>query len=35
MSVRGLGDAYAFRRLLWLVIVTVVVPTVLLASYGV
>lgn len=34
MSIRGLGDAYAFRRLLWLVIATVVVPTMLLALYG-
>lgn len=34
MAIRGLGDAYAFRRLLWLVIGTVVVPTLLLAVYG-
>lgn len=34
-GVRGLGDAYAFRRLVWLVIGTVVVPTLLLSVYGV
>lgn len=34
MAIRGLGDAYAFRRLLWLVLGTVVLPTLLLAMYG-
>ncbi len=35
MSIRGIGDAYAFRRLLWLLLGTVIVPTALLAVYGV
>lgn len=35
MAIRGIGDAYAFRRLLWLVLGTVVVPTLLLSLYGV
>jgi signal transduction histidine kinase len=35
MSVRGIGDAFAYQRLLWLLIGTVVLPTVLLALYGV
>ena len=35
MSVRGIGDAYAFQRLLWLLVGTVIVPTVLLSLYGV
>lgn len=34
MSTRGIGDAYAFQRLLWLLIGTVIVPTVLLSLYG-
>ena len=34
MSIRGIGDAYAFQRLLWLLIGTVIVPTALLAVYG-
>jgi len=35
MSVRGIGDGYAFQRLLWLLVGTVIVPTILLALYGV
>lgn len=35
MSVRGIGDAFAFQRLLWLLVGTVIVPTVLLTLYGV
>ncbi|MCB9667904.1 MAG: HAMP domain-containing histidine kinase [Alphaproteobacteria bacterium] len=35
MSVRGIGDAFAFQRLLWLLVGTVIVPTVLLSLYGV
>jgi len=35
VSIRGIGDAYAFQRLLWLLIGTVIVPTALLAVYGV
>ena len=35
MSIRGIGDAYAFQRLLWLLIGTVVAPTAVLAGYGV
>ncbi len=35
MSARGIGDAYAFQRLLWLLVGTVIVPTVLLTLYGV
>jgi len=35
VSIRGIGDAYAFQRLLWLVIGTVIVPTAILAVYGV
>ncbi|TNE85512.1 MAG: hypothetical protein EP330_25865 [Deltaproteobacteria bacterium] len=35
LAIRGIGDAYAFQRLLWLVVGTVVVPTALLALYGV
>jgi signal transduction histidine kinase len=35
VSIRGLGDAYAFQRLLWLVIGTVIIPTAILAVYGV
>lgn len=35
MAIRGIGDAYAFQRLLWLLVGTVVVPTALLALYGV
>ncbi|MBW1878279.1 MAG: HAMP domain-containing histidine kinase [Deltaproteobacteria bacterium] len=35
MSIRGIGDAYAFQRLLWLVIGTVIIPTAILAVYGV
>lgn len=35
MAIRGLGDAFAFQRLLWLLVGTVIVPTVLLALYGV
>lgn len=34
MSVRGIGDGYAFQRLLWLLVGTVIVPTVLLSLYG-
>ena len=34
MSVRGIGDGYAFQRLLWLLVGTVIVPTILLALYG-
>lgn len=35
MSVRGIGDGYAFQRLMWLFVGTVIVPTILLALYGV
>ncbi len=35
MSIRGIGDAFAVQRLLWLLVGTVVVPTILLAAYGV
>jgi len=35
MAVRGLGDGFAFQRLLWLFVGTVIVPTALLALYGV
>ena len=35
MSIRGIGDGYAFQRLLWLLVGTVIVPTILLALYGV
>jgi signal transduction histidine kinase len=35
VAVRGIGDAYAFQRLLWLLVGTVIVPTVLLTLYGV
>lgn len=35
MSARGIGDAFAFQRLLWLLVGTVIVPTVLLSLYGV
>src|SRR5690606_22637912 len=34
LSTRGIGDAYAFQRLLWLLVGTVIVPTVLLSLYG-
>lgn len=34
MSIRGIGDGYAFQRLLWLMIGTVIVPTVLLSLFG-
>ncbi|MEZ4237768.1 MAG: hypothetical protein R3F59_16800 [Myxococcota bacterium] len=34
MSIRGLGDGYAYR-LLWLLVGTVIVPTVLLSLFGV
>lgn len=35
MAIRGVGDGYAFQRLLWLLIGTVIVPTVLLSLFGV
>jgi signal transduction histidine kinase len=35
VSARGIGDAFAFQRLLWLLVGTVIVPTVLLSLYGV
>lgn len=35
MNIRGIGDAYALQRLLWLLVGTVVVPTVLLSLFGV
>lgn len=35
MSIRGFGDAYAIQRLLWLLVGTVILPTILLALYGV
>ncbi len=35
MSIRGIGDAYGVQRLLWLLVGTVVLPTLLLAFYGV
>lgn len=35
MNVRGVGDAGAFQRLLWLVLGLVVLPTILLSLYGV
>ena len=34
MSARGIGDAFAFQRLLWLLLGTVVIPTLLLSLYG-
>jgi len=34
-SIRGIGDGYAFQRLLWLLIGTIIVPTVLLSLFGV
>ncbi len=34
MSIRGIGDAYAFQRLLWLLVGTVIIPTSILAVYG-
>jgi len=34
-SIRGIGDAYAFQRLLWLLVGTVIVPTLLLSLFGV
>jgi signal transduction histidine kinase len=34
VSARGIGDAFAFQRLLWLLIGTVVIPTLVLALYG-
>ncbi len=34
MAIRGIGDGYAFQRLLWLLVGLVVAPTVLLALYG-
>jgi signal transduction histidine kinase len=34
-SIRGIGDAYAFQRLLWLLVGTVIVPTILLSLFGV
>jgi two-component system phosphate regulon sensor histidine kinase PhoR len=35
VSIRGIGDGYAFTRLLWLLVGTVIVPTILLALFGV
>lgn len=34
-SIRGIGDGYAFQRLLWLLVGTVIVPTILLSLFGV
>jgi signal transduction histidine kinase len=34
-AIRGIGDGYAIQRLLWLLVGTVIVPTILLALYGV
>jgi two-component system phosphate regulon sensor histidine kinase PhoR len=34
MSIRGIGDGYAFQRLLWLLVGTVIVPTILLSLFG-
>ena len=34
-AIRGIGDGYAFQRLLWLLVGTVIVPTVLLSLFGV
>ncbi len=34
-SIRGIGDGYAFQRLLWLLIGTVVAPTAILTVFGV
>ncbi len=34
MRASGIGDPWAFQRLLWLVVGTVVLPTLLLAAYG-
>jgi two-component system phosphate regulon sensor histidine kinase PhoR len=34
-SIRGIGDTYAFQRLLWLLVGTVIVPTLLLSLVGV
>lgn len=35
MSVRGIGDGYAFQRLLWLLVGTVLLPTAVLSLFGV
>jgi two-component system, OmpR family, phosphate regulon sensor histidine kinase PhoR len=35
VSIRGLGDGYAYQRLLWLLVGTVIVPTILLSLFGV
>lgn len=35
MNIRGIGDGFALQRLLWLLVGTVVVPTVLLSLFGV
>ena len=34
MAIRGIGDGYAFQRLLWLLVGLVIAPTVFLALYG-
>ncbi len=34
MSIRGIGDGYGFQRLLWLLVGTVIVPTILLSLFG-
>jgi two-component system phosphate regulon sensor histidine kinase PhoR len=34
VSIRGIGDGYAFQRLLWLLVGTVIVPTILLSLFG-
>ncbi len=33
-GIRGIGDGYAFQRLLWLLVGLVIAPTILLALYG-
>lgn len=34
MSIRGVGDGYAFQRLLWLLVGMVILPTLLLTVFG-
>ncbi len=35
MSIRGIGDGYAFQRLLWLLVGTILLPTAVLTVFGV
>ena len=34
-GIRGIGDGYAFQRLLWLLVGTVLAPTFVLTLFGV